>query len=160
MVFRLWFWVQQVLASACGKGEASDTDSDTAILPEDSALDTDSDTDTDADSDTDTDTDTDTDSDSGRQRWTNESWVPCGVGGLRSRLPRGDIPAESLTHINYAFINPTLASGCEIYDSWAAMDKNGGNHNLMQTLKVSRPHLKVLMSLEAGHCPASFRTSH
>ena len=148
MVFRLWVLGAAVLASACGKGEASDTDSDTAILPEDSALDTDSDTDTDADSDTDTDTDTDTDSDSGSAEVDKRVvgyFVEWGVYDRDYHV--GDIPAESLTHINYAFINPTLASGCEIYDSWAALDKNGGNYNLMQTLKVSHPHLKVLMSL-------------
>ena len=58
-----------------------------------------------------------------------------------------DIPADKITHINYAFADATLNGGCEIYDSWAAIDKDGGNYNLLQDLKVSHPHLKTLISL-------------
>ncbi len=47
---------------------------------------------------------------------------------------------------NDAFADATLNDGCEIYDSWAAIDKDGGNYNLLQDLKATNPHLKTLIS--------------
>ena len=126
-----------------------DTEADT-----DTDSDTDSDTDADADSDTDTDTDSDTDTDTDSDTDTSDPTVDKRIVGYfvewgvyDRNYHVADIPAELLTHINYAFINPTLANGCEIYDSWAALDKNGGNYNLLNNLKQTHPHLKVLMSL-------------
>jgi chitinase len=34
-----------------------------------------------------------------------------------------DIPADKLTHINYAFIEPTVTDQCVIHDTWAAREK-------------------------------------
>lgn len=80
-----------------------------------------------------------------------------------------DIPADRLTHINYAFININGSSlTCEIGDPWADTDKvfgaeNGlpamswdesvtpiderGNFGRFLQLKEKYPHLKTLMSI-------------
>ena len=69
-----------------------------------------------------------------------------------------DIPAEKLTHINYAFANVSDAGECILYDSYAAIDKfypgdswdNGamrGSFNQLQLLKQAHPHLKTLISV-------------
>jgi chitinase len=58
-----------------------------------------------------------------------------------------DIPVGNLTHINYAFANATTGGGCEIYDEWAALKKDGGNYNLLVDLKAANPGLKTLISV-------------
>jgi chitinase len=58
-----------------------------------------------------------------------------------------DIPVDNLTHINYAFANATTGGGCEIYDEWAALKKDGGNYNLLVDLKAANPGLKTLISV-------------
>lgn len=58
-----------------------------------------------------------------------------------------DIPVANLTHINYAFANATTGGGCEIYDDWAALKKDGGNYNLLVDLKAANPGLKTLISV-------------
>jgi chitinase len=69
----------------------------------------------------------------------------------------GDIPADKLTHINYAFAR--IVNGeCTLFDSYAAIDKaypgdtwdNGvlrGSFNQLRKLKAKHPHLKTLISV-------------
>ena len=68
-----------------------------------------------------------------------------------------DIPAEKLTHINYAFAN--VSSGGEVIlgDPWADVEKSypgdvwdqplKGNFNQLNKLKQQHPHLKTLISV-------------
>src|SRR4051812_34210001 len=68
-----------------------------------------------------------------------------------------DIPAEKITHINYAFAK--IVNGeCALFDSYAAIDKAypgdtwdagvlRGNFKQLQLLKKKHPHLKTLISL-------------
>jgi len=78
-----------------------------------------------------------------------------------------DIPAEALTHINYAFIEPADIDSdtlfeCKLIDTWAALEKpmqrtvpgtnpdaneHLGNLNQFTVLRRNHPDLKVLMSL-------------
>ncbi len=69
-----------------------------------------------------------------------------------------DIPAEKITHINYAFANVSDGGECILYDSYAAIDKfypgdswdSGamrGNFNQLRLLKEAHPHLKTLISI-------------
>ncbi|MBN1295754.1 hypothetical protein JXA80_03175 [bacterium] len=88
-----------------------------------------------------------------------------------------DIPSDSLTHINYAFIEPSDINGdslfeCKLIDTWAALEKpmqrlvpgtnpsaneDRGNLNQFMVLRRNDPDLKVLMSLGgwtlSGHFP-------
>ena len=68
-----------------------------------------------------------------------------------------DIPADKLTHINYAFAKVNEGE-CALYDSFAAIDKaypgdkwdNGvlrGNFNQLLVLKKKYPHLRTLISV-------------
>jgi len=69
-----------------------------------------------------------------------------------------EIPADLLTHINYAFLNIDSEGNCILGDSYAEIDKfypgdtwdagalRGSFHRL-QLLKESHPHLKVLLSI-------------
>jgi chitinase len=68
-----------------------------------------------------------------------------------------DIPAEKLTHINYAFARITNGE-CALFDSYAAIDKaySGdrwdagelrGSFKQLQVLKKKHPHLKTLISV-------------
>jgi chitinase len=68
-----------------------------------------------------------------------------------------DIPADKLTHINYAFAR-IVGGECAIHDSYAAIDKfyDGdkwdagylrGNFHQLQKLKKKHPHLKTLISV-------------
>ena len=59
----------------------------------------------------------------------------------------GDIPAAQLTHVMYAFSNPTADGTCEVYDPWASLELNGGSLYLLEDLKTTHPHLKTLISL-------------
>jgi chitinase len=68
-----------------------------------------------------------------------------------------DLPAEQITHINYAFVK--IQEGkVALFDSYAAIDKAyagdtwekeslRGNFNQLQKLKKKHPHLKVLLSV-------------
>lgn len=69
-----------------------------------------------------------------------------------------DIPAEKLTHINYAFANISADGRCELGDPYADIDKfyegdswdagalRGSFHQL-QLLKQRHPHLRTLISV-------------
>jgi chitinase len=68
-----------------------------------------------------------------------------------------DVPADKLTHLNYAFAK--IADGeCAVVDPYAATDKAypgdkqdpgvlRGNFNQLQQLKKQHPHLKTLISV-------------
>ena len=68
-----------------------------------------------------------------------------------------DIPADKLTHINYAFAK--IANGeCSLFDNFAAIDKFypgdkwdpgflRGNFHQLQQLRKKHPHLKTLISV-------------
>ncbi len=68
-----------------------------------------------------------------------------------------DIPADKLTHINYAFAK--IANGeCALFDSYAAIDKFypgdkwdagflRGNFHQLQQLRKKHPHLRTLISV-------------
>ncbi len=126
----------------------------------------DSDTDT-AEPDTDTDVDSDTDTDPGGDTDTGEDPLdddPIGDDESESVLRLviayytewsiydrdyqvADIPADKLTHINYAFADLSSEGDCEVYDSWAALERDGGTYAAMRALKESHPGLKVLLSV-------------
>jgi chitinase len=121
-------------------------------------LDADTDTDTDADTDTDTDTDTDanadTDTDPGQARRLVAYYTEWSV--YDRDLQVEDIPGELLTHVNYAFIEPSLSEGCEVSDSWAALSRDGGNFAKLQRLKAEHPELMILMSVGGWSGSAAF----
>ncbi|MDX1995884.1 MAG: glycoside hydrolase family 18 protein [bacterium] len=68
-----------------------------------------------------------------------------------------DIPADKLTHINYAFANISEAGECVLGDPWGDTevpypgDEEGaelrGNFNQLQRLKEAHPHLQTLISV-------------
>ncbi|MGB0385146.1 MAG: glycosyl hydrolase family 8 [Ardenticatenaceae bacterium] len=68
-----------------------------------------------------------------------------------------DIPADKLTHINYAFANVSSAGECVLGDPSAdtqysypgdsASDPLRGNFNQLNLLKEQHPHLKTLISV-------------
>lgn len=69
-----------------------------------------------------------------------------------------DIPADKLTHINYAFANISAAGECVYGDAYADVEKvyegdSGdegslrGNFNQLAKLKERHPHLKTLISI-------------
>lgn len=69
-----------------------------------------------------------------------------------------DVPADKLTHINYAFANVSADGRCILGDAYADTDKfyEGdswdagalrGNFNQLQKLKEEHPHLKTLISV-------------
>ena len=69
-----------------------------------------------------------------------------------------DIPADKLTHVNYAFAKIDDNGECAVCDPFAAVDKafpgDGsdagalrGNFHQMQILKKKHPHLKTLISV-------------
>lgn len=57
-----------------------------------------------------------------------------------------DIPADKLTHLNYAFAK-IVDGECAVFDSFAALEKDGGNFNQLLQLKKKHPHLKTLISV-------------
>ncbi len=69
-----------------------------------------------------------------------------------------DIPAERITHINYAFANISADGECALGDAYADIDKfyEGdswdagslrGNFNQLIKLRAAHPHLKTLISI-------------
>ena len=68
-----------------------------------------------------------------------------------------DIPADKLTHINYAFANISPSGECVLGDPWADVDKTypgdtwdqplAGNFYQLLLLKEQHPHLKTLISI-------------
>lgn len=68
-----------------------------------------------------------------------------------------DVPAEMLTHVNYAFANVSREGECILGDEWAETqyaypdDQSGqelrGNFHQFQRLKEKYPHLKTLISV-------------
>ncbi|MBA3239521.1 MAG: glycoside hydrolase family 18 protein [Parachlamydiaceae bacterium] len=68
-----------------------------------------------------------------------------------------DIPAEKLTHINYAFAQINSNGEVTIFDSYAALDKKypgdswdeslTGSFKQLQLLKKKHPHLKTLIAI-------------
>jgi chitinase len=57
-----------------------------------------------------------------------------------------DIPAEQITHLNYAFVQ-IVDGRCAVYDPWAALEREGGNFSKIQSLKAAHPHLRVMISV-------------
>ncbi len=64
-----------------------------------------------------------------------------------------DVPADKLTHLNYAFAK-IVDGECAIFDSYAALEKPAtnnpdlkGNYKQLQELKKKCPHLKTLISV-------------
>ena len=58
-----------------------------------------------------------------------------------------DIPADKVTHINYAFADLTPAGECAVYDTWAALEREGGTYAKLRDLHITHPDLKVLISV-------------
>ena len=58
-----------------------------------------------------------------------------------------DIPAQHLTHVNYAFADLAADGTCQVFDSWAALDMPGATYAALHDLRVAHPHLKVLVSV-------------
>ena len=70
-----------------------------------------------------------------------------------------DIPAEKLTHINYAFAKVTSTGDIEVWDTYAALEKHypetdswevdeiKGNFKQLRLLKEAYPHLKVTVAV-------------
>jgi len=69
------------------------------------------------------------------------SWAPV----TRQYLPT-DIPADSLTHVNYAFIVPDSQGMCAPDNAQSAQDNLPG----FQALKKIRPKLQMLISIGGG----------
>lgn len=89
-----------------------------------------------------------------------------------------DIPADKISHINYAFINPSDLDNddmyeCTIIDEWAALNKpmqrlvpgtdvgageDKGLFNQFRVLRRNHPDLKVLMSLGGWTLSGNFPT--
>jgi chitinase len=75
-----------------------------------------------------------------------------------------DIPAEKITHINYAFVDLTEQCNVKIYDPWSDVEKvfaggcvegrswsdvnndNAGNFDAVKQIRSKYPHLKILLS--------------
>ena len=150
--------VAGVLLAGCGSAEKSSSgvqcgpgtvEVDGSCLPEaDDEADADTDTDTDTDADTDADTDTDTDADAdvdSDDRRVIGYFVEWGVYDRDYQV--AEVPADRLTHVNYAFFDISAAGECAVYDSWAALEREGGTFAAFAALKASHPHLEVLMSI-------------
>jgi len=70
-----------------------------------------------------------------------------------------DIPADKLTHVNYAFAKVTSDGGIEVWDVYAALKKHypetdsweideiKGNFKQLRLLKEAYPHLKVTVAV-------------
>lgn len=77
-----------------------------------------------------------------------------------------EIPADKLTHINYAFANISRAGECILGDEWADTqylypgDVEGsellGNFNQLNLLKAEHPHLQTLISVGGWTWSARF----
>lgn len=66
-----------------------------------------------------------------------------------------DVPAEKITHINYAFVDLVESCQVKLYDPWSDTDRsfNGGcvqnatgNFNALKQIRSKYPHLKILLS--------------
>jgi len=68
-----------------------------------------------------------------------------------------NIPADKLTHVNYAFAKISEGGECTFFDKYAAVEKTypgdkedgslHGNFRQLQLLKEKHPHLKTLLSV-------------
>jgi chitinase len=68
-----------------------------------------------------------------------------------------NVPADKLTHVNYAFAKISDAGECTLFDKYAAVEKTypgdkedgsqHGNFRQLQLLKEKHPHLKTLLSV-------------
>ncbi len=77
-----------------------------------------------------------------------------------------DVPADMLTHINYAFANISDAGECKLGDEWADTqipypgEKEGdgllGNFHQLQLLKEQNPNLQTLISIGGWTWSAKF----
>ncbi len=82
-------------------------------------------------------------------------FISWGIYGANYHVPQ--IPADRLTHINYAFINISEEGECILGDPWAEVEypypgapedaELLGNFGALQQLKAQYPHLKVLLSV-------------
>ena len=108
----------------------------------------------DADTDTDADTDSDSDTETGQERRVVAYYTEWSV--YDRDLQVEDIPADLLTHVNYAFIEPSLEEGCEVSDTWAALSRGGGNYAKLVRLKAEHPELVILMSVGGWSGSAAF----
>jgi chitinase len=77
-----------------------------------------------------------------------------------------DIPAELLTHVNYAFADVSVQGECKLGDPWADVDQPHpgdlsddpvkGNFKQLQLLKAAHPHLRTLLSVGGWTFSAHF----
>jgi chitinase len=75
------------------------------------------------------------------------------------RYRAADIPAEKLTHVNYAFAKISTTGEISIWDRFAALSRRenrlppqrsvlfAGNFQQLRMLKVRHPHLEILISI-------------
>ena len=78
----------------------------------------------------------------------------------------GDVPADNLTHLIYAFADVTATGDVTLFDSYAAVEKSypgdtwdqdlRGNFNQMNQLKAENPHLKTMIALGGWTLSAHF----
>jgi chitinase len=76
-----------------------------------------------------------------------------------------DLPADKMTHVNYAFARITDGK-CAVFDSWAATDNPfggeawdaplKGNFHQLQLLKAAHPNLRTLISVGGWTLSGSF----
>ena len=125
-----------LLLLACRPADKDPVDSD--IVEADADTDTDTDTDTDADADSDADGDADIDR-------VFVGYFPEWAVYDRA-YTISDMPGQHLTHVNYAFVQ-IVDGECALYDSWAALEKDGGNFAHIAEFKQTWPDVKVLMSI-------------
>jgi chitinase len=148
---------------ACVADEEADADADSdadADADSDADSDADADADADADSDADADADSDADADADTDRKAIAYFTEWGIYDRGYQVE--DLPADQLTHLNYAFVNLTPDGQCVVYDSWAALEREGGNFAKLVDLKAAHPHLRTLMSVGgwtlSTHFPAAAAT--
>jgi chitinase len=81
------------------------------------------------------------------------AYYPEWAGAARKYHP-ADIPADQLTHVNYAFATVDAAGRCALVDRKAALERpypndprNPGVLRQLQLLKQKHPHLRTLISV-------------
>ena len=79
------------------------------------------------------------------QTWRIVGYLPSWAPATNMYLPT-DIPADSLTHVNYAFVIPNSQGQCAPDNASTAEDNIAG----LQALKKVRPNLQMLISIGGG----------